>query len=194
MTASDTNTNKHDLIDLKSRRQHPQTLLISCSDCQLDTSLISAIQPGEFYLIQNVGNFIPPYHPSQSYSETAGIEFALTYLTISSIIICGHRHCATIKVCCDGEHGSSSQLDHWMTQIESQIPFNCTTNIDDVSQRHLLNQLENIKKYPIVRDRLENGSITIHAWYYDAENKLFQQWNAKNHLFQTIEHVELLSE
>lgn len=194
MTASDKDNNKHGLIELKSRRQHPQTLFISCSDCQIDSSLISSIRPGEFYLIQNVGNFIPPYHPSQSYSETAGIEFALTYLTISDIIVCGHRQCAAIKVCRDEQHDSSSQLDHWMTQIESQIPFNQSTSIIDIAQRHILNQIENIKKYPLVRDRLENDTLTIHAWYYDAENRSFHEWDAKNHRFQAIKEVTLLSE
>lgn len=194
MTEFNKDNNDHRLVDLKSRRQQPQTLFISCSDCQIDTSFITSIHPGEFYLIQNVGNFIPPYHPSQTYSEIAGIEFALTYLTISDIIICGHRHCAAIKACQSEQHDTPSQLDRWMTHIQSQIPFKPDTNIDDISQRHILNQIENIKKYPLVRDRLENNTLRIHAWYYDAEQKSLQQWNAKSHRFHTLDQAELLSE
>jgi carbonic anhydrase len=187
--------NDHRLIDLKSRRQQPQTLFISCSDCHIDTAFIASIHPGEFYLIQNVGNFIPPYHPNQDYSETAAIEFALTYLTISDIIICGHRHCAVMKACQSGHHDNTPvQLDRWIAQIRSQIPFHDQASIDDISHRHLLNQIENIKKYPIVRDKLENNSVKIHAWHYDAEQKTLHQWNPKTHQFQLIEQAELFSQ
>lgn len=183
------------VYELMPKGQNPQTLLITCADNCVDAERITSSKVSELFIIRNVGNFIPPYHPSSLYSESAAIEFALTYLNITHIIICGHSHCTAMKAChAYDDIKLPHNLDQWIAQIRSQISFHSNTTIDEMAYRNILNQVENIKKYPIVQEKLQHQTLSIHAWFFDVDKNSIHEWDKHTHQFESIKQTELLYE
>src|SRR3990167_1720913 len=78
--------------------QKPDALFIACSDSRVVPNLFASTNPGDLFVLRNIGNLIPP--PSdqdQDNSAQAAIEFSVFTLNISNIIICGHSECGAIK-------------------------------------------------------------------------------------------------
>ena len=46
--------------------------------------------------------------------------------------------------------------------LENQIDFLLVCK-----RSHVLEQLEHLRSYPVVRERLRNGSLTLHGWWFD---------------------------
>jgi carbonic anhydrase len=84
------------MFEKLSLGQHPRILFITCSDSRIDPNLITQTEPGELFIIRNVGNIIPPYGATTG-AEGAAIEYAIEALGIRHIIVCGHSHCGAIK-------------------------------------------------------------------------------------------------
>ena len=76
--------------------QHPRALFITCSDSRINPHLITQTEPGELFIMRNVGNIIPPYGATNG-GEAAAIEYAIQALEIANIIVCGHSDCGAMK-------------------------------------------------------------------------------------------------
>ena len=86
-----------ELIDLVENGQHPKALFIGCADSRVVPALMTGTAPGDLFVVRNVGNFVAPYDPNtQLHASAPGIEYAVTALKVSEIIICGHTHCGAI--------------------------------------------------------------------------------------------------
>lgn len=84
--------NSHrELFKQLSTGQFPEVRFITCFDSRIDPCLITQAQPGELFVMRNVGNIIPAYGTADS-AEGAGIEYAVAGVGIKDIIVCGHSH------------------------------------------------------------------------------------------------------
>src|SRR5258705_3744627 len=85
------------LKKLSRQRQRPETLFITCSDSRVLAELITQSQPGDLFVVKNVGNIVPPAAVTGSTNSTAAaIEFAVETLRVSDIVICGHSQCGAM--------------------------------------------------------------------------------------------------
>src|SRR5260221_13880361 len=86
--------------------QSPDTLFIACSDSRVVPNLFASANPGDLFVIRNVGNLIPPCGPRgrslSDESEAAAIEFAIETLKITDIIVCGHSECGAMRALNNG--------------------------------------------------------------------------------------------
>jgi carbonic anhydrase len=85
--------------------QSPDALFIACCDSRVVPNLLVSTDPGDLFVVRNIGNLIPPYNKDNKNiitSEVAAIEFSLTKLSISDIIICGHSECGAMQAVLDG--------------------------------------------------------------------------------------------
>src|ERR1700712_1293849 len=80
--------------------QRPDTLFIACSDSRVVPNLFASSDPGDLFVVRNVGNLIPACgesgHSKSDESEAAAIEFALLNLPVAEIIVCGHSECGAM--------------------------------------------------------------------------------------------------
>src|SRR3954468_4830459 len=86
--------------------QRPDTLFIACSDSRVVPNLFASSDPGDLFVIRNVGNLIPPCGEdgmsSSDESEAAAIEFALMALPVEQIVVCGHSECGAMNMLAAG--------------------------------------------------------------------------------------------
>ena len=67
-----------------AKGQHPDCLFISCADSRVVPNLLVATDPGDLFVVRNVGNLVPPSdqhgHSTGDQSEPAALEFSLRNL------------------------------------------------------------------------------------------------------------------
>ncbi|URD48075.1 carbonic anhydrase [Chroococcidiopsis sp. CCNUC1] len=168
--------------------QAPQVLFITCSDSRIDPNLITQTQPGELFVIRNVGNIIPPFGTT-NFTEAAAIEYAIQALGIKDIIICGHSHCGAMKGLL--QLGSLAQemplvyewLHHYAAATRRLVQDNYQEYEGEellslTVKENVLTQIENLETYPVIRSRLRSGQLFLHAWVYEIESGNVIAYNA----------------
>jgi carbonic anhydrase len=154
--------------------QHPLTLFIGCSDSRLVPYLLTGAGPGELFLVRNVGAFVPPYDQSQGFHGTAAaIEFAVLNLQVRRIIVCGHSHCGAIRALYGEVPAAAQNLARWLDLgREAALPVAepGAEVLRRTEQRAIVLQLERLMDYPMVRERVEARSLTLHGWHYVIED------------------------
>ena len=154
--------------------QRPKTLFIGCSDSRIVPYLLTGAGPGELFLVRNVGAFVPPYDQSHGFHGTAAaIEFAVLNLSVKRIVVCGHTHCGAIRALYGEVPAAAQNLVRWL-----DLGREATLPIADpgpevlrrTEQRAIVLQLERLMDYPMVRERVEAGTLTLHGWHYVIED------------------------
>src|SRR5256885_13244079 len=77
--------------------QSPEALLITCSDSRVVPELFTQSGPGDIFVYRNAGNIIPPYRADDGSGTLATIEYAVSVLRVTSLIVCGHSDCGAMK-------------------------------------------------------------------------------------------------
>ncbi len=154
--------------------QHPLTLFIGCSGSRLVPYLLTGAGPGELFLVRNVGAFIPPYDQSQGFHGTAAaIEFAVLNLQVKRIIVCGHSHCGAIRALYGEVPAAAQNLARWLDLgREAALPVAepGPEVLRRTEQRAIVLQLERLMDYPMVRQQVDSGGLTLHGWHYVIED------------------------
>jgi carbonic anhydrase len=175
------------LFEFLADKQDPHTLFIACSDSRVIPSQITSSDPGDLFIIRNVGNIIPPYTEHTPHGEAAALEFALTNLAITDIVVCGHANCGAIRACCSEDKlPSESELQRWIANIRSQLNLSAHKDLDQYAMDNVLAQVANLKQYPIVKTKLANSSINIHAWFFNVDQGLVYEWDEDESEFKSI--------
>ena len=192
--------NKDSLLDLVKSGQTPKALFIGCSDSRVIPDLIVQSDPGDLFVIRNVGNFVPPYKPDEDYHATAsGIEYAVSVLNVKEIIICGHTHCGACQHLYEEiEDPSLVHTKKWLELGKSAKSSAILSLGADAPREELLRlteklslikQIENILTYPPVKKKFENGNLHIHGWYYDMETGQIDYYNADTYEFLPLKDL-----
>src|SRR5215472_1716991 len=102
---------------LAERGQHPETLFITCSDSRVVPNLITSTEPGDLFIIRNVGNVVPQI--TMPGGTAAAIEYAVEVLGVSTVIVCGHTHCGAVSAILDPEKMDNLPfVKKWLAQGE----------------------------------------------------------------------------
>lgn len=185
---NESKNNDRRLFEYIASKQDPHTIFIACSDSRIIPTLITSTDPGELFTIRNVGNVIPRYNTLPMFSEAAALEFALSNLNISDIVICGHANCGAIKACQDANaEDLPPKLRSWIEMMKSQLNLKQNLSLNELARVNVLNQMENLKNYPVVKDREQKGKhLNFHAWFFDFEENLVYEWNKTDNKFKPI--------
>ena len=179
--------------DLVAHGQHPKTLFIGCSDSRLVPYLLTGAEPGDLFIVRNVGAFVPPYDGSHGlHGTTAAIEFAVLNLRVEHIIICGHTHCGAIRAAYEGAPAQAINLHNWLRLAEEALlPVQvCPEALYRTEQRSVVLQLERLLAYPMVREAVEAGRLRLHGWHYVIEQGEVHVFDAQRGAFIASSQAE----
>lgn len=84
--------------------QNPDALFIACSDSRVAANVFASTNPGDMFMVSNVGNLVPP--PRQDRGDgtavLAALDYALEVLKVKDSIVCGHSHCGAMIATLNG--------------------------------------------------------------------------------------------
>ncbi|WED42689.1 carbonic anhydrase [Legionella cardiaca] len=160
------------IFEMLSGGQHPDIFFISCSDSRVVPSLLTNSNPGEMFVHRNVGNIIPPFTSATS-SEAVAIEFALNGLGVKNIILCGHSCCGAMEKLLEPTEKSPTMatwLNYSSSVLETLATKETEPTLENVIKQNILVQLDHLKTYPLVAERLASGKLTLHGWFYNIKS------------------------
>ncbi|MEK6759963.1 MAG: carbonic anhydrase [Deltaproteobacteria bacterium] len=180
-----------------SEGQSPDVLFIACSDSRVDPNLITQSKPGELFILKNIGNIIPFNDPALLKNSTAAaIEFAVHALQITDIVVCGHSDCGAMKALYydDKDFADMPGLKGWLgaaSEVKHNVISHCTnpsfqTCYEQIEKNHIVNQIENLKSYPLVKKGFESKKLALHGWYYDIGAGTISAYNEATGAFNEI--------
>ncbi|OFZ17965.1 MAG: carbonic anhydrase [Bdellovibrionales bacterium GWB1_55_8] len=180
--------------------QRPDTLFIACSDSRVVPNLFASSDPGDLFVVRNVGNLIPPCgdqgHSASDESEAAAIEYALLNLPIAEIVVCGHSECSAMAALVEGRKKiQASNLKSWLRHGDKSLEqLNSGHSLPGQRERHnqlsqlnVLEQMEHLRTYPVVSKRLQEGTLRLHGWWFDIREADVYEYEAKENRFHLID-------
>lgn len=180
--------------------QKPDSLFIACSDSRVVPNLFASTNPGDLFVLRNIGNLIPPANSgAHDASVSAAIEFSLFSLNVRDIIVCGHSECGAIQALVNGINSECCpHLESWLKYGREAINLKTAGLIEDtalskpnqISQRNVLLQMEHLKSYPFVRERLQKKKLRLHGWWFDIAKADVYCYEQKQKKFILIDDDE----
>jgi carbonic anhydrase len=157
---------------LVAEGQRPGTLFIGCSDSRVVPDMLTDSRPGELFVVRNVGNFIPPFAEDTDFHGTsAAIEFAVVVLGVTDVVVCGHSHCGAIRALYEPLPTATPHIARWLelgreARLEGELS---EALLRTTEQRSVVLQLSHLMSFPMVRERVEAGTLSLHGWHYVIE-------------------------
>ncbi len=160
---------------LADEGQRPRAMVISCCDSRVHVTAIFGADQGEFFIHRNIANLVPPFNPDGEYHGTsAAIEYAVTALKVSHIVVLGHSGCGGVEGCYNMCSGHAPELDkassfvgRWMDILRPGFERLGEGTDDDRKQmlekEAVLVSLENLMTFPFVTEAVENDTLSLHG-------------------------------
>ena len=172
---------------LADEGQRPRAMVISCCDSRVHVTSIFGADSGEFFIHRNIANLVPPHAPDgQQHGTSAAVEYAVTALKVTHLIVMGHTRCGGVAGChamCSGEapemDEKTSFVGRWMDILRpgyervKDLPQD--EQIPALEREAVLTSIENLLTFPFVRAAVDGGTLTLHGLVHDiAEGTLVQ--------------------
>lgn len=168
----------HELFDRLKQHQQPRTLIISCCDSRVDPAILTASEPGELFVVRNVANLVPPCESGGGHHGiSAALEFGVCSLGVEHIIVLGHSQCGGIRALMENSYGSNEGgfIAEWMNiaapardKILRELPHKSVDlQARACEQAAILLSLENLLSFSWIAQRVKDGTLALHGWYFD---------------------------
>ena len=168
-----------------SKGQHPDVLVIACSDSRVDPALVFGARPGDIFVVRVVANLVPPKRTGDALAHgvMAAVEYGVKALGVSHVVVCGHSHCGGIRAAMDVVRGRELPpfecLGPWVALADAA----CREVLAEDSagerseaemaaaaeQRSVLKSLANLRSYFWIREWVERGDLALHGWWFDID-------------------------
>ncbi len=162
------------LEDLVAHGQHPLAFFLGCSDSRVIPEVLTHAVPGELFVVRNVANMLPPVE-RRIVSAGAALEYAVGYLHVRHLIVCGHDLCGGVRAALDGgvDNAAYPALGEWLDGLAPvvertrSVPEEGGGRWRRTVEENVLQQLGNALGYPAVARAVEAGEIELHGWVFD---------------------------
>lgn len=168
-----TENNKDYFINL-SKDQNPDYLYIGCSDSRVPANEIMGMDPGELFVHRNIANLVP----STDLNVMSVIEYAVKYLNVKHIIVCGHYNCGGVKAAMQPK--DFGILNPWLRNIRDVYRTH-QEELDKIQDEHarynrltelnVQEQCLNVIKTAVVQQfYIKTGYPVVHGWIFDMSS------------------------
>lgn len=151
--------------------QDPNYLWIGCSDSRVPANEIVGLEPGELFVHRNVANLFP----HTDFNCLSVLEYAVSFLKIEHVIVCGHYGCGGVKAAM--ENHQLGLVDNWLRNIRDvharfkdalEKISNEKERYDRLVELNVMQQVLNICHTTIVQGAWAKGRpLWVHGWVYD---------------------------
>ena len=184
---------------LATEGQRPRAMVVSCCDSRVHVTSIFGADEGEFFIHRNIAALIPPHQPDgQQHGTSAAVEFAVTALKVSHLIVLAHSNCGGVAGCFDMCSGNapaledkSSYVGRWMDILRPGFDRLVVSGKPEEDRRALekeavLVSLENLMSFPFVADAVRAGELSLHGLWTDLAEGGLEVWHPEAGSFQAL--------
>ncbi|WOK36943.1 carbonic anhydrase [Sphingomonas sp. C3-2] len=176
--------------------QSPKVMVIACSDSRVDPSQIFDASPGEIFVVRNVANLVPPFEVGGGrHGVSAALEFAVTQLNVSEIVVMGHGQCGGANAALSRrfEHaapGEGGFIANWIGLLDdARDRVICEHGTGPEAARAMEMEtvkvsIENLRTFPCIPIRENAGSLRIHGAYFAIADGLLHLLDEKTGAFK----------
>jgi carbonic anhydrase len=124
-----------------------------------------------------VGNVVPQV--TLPGGTAAAIEYAVEVLNVENIVVCGHTHCGAIQAVLNpATMAKLPFVEKWLSQTSERVGSIVRERYAHLSgnelvtaavQENVLVQLEHLRAFPFVAERLDRGAMQLSGWIFKIE-------------------------
>ena len=188
-----------DFFNQLAHLQSPEFLWIGCSDSRVPANEITGTQPGEIFVHRNVANLVI----NTDVNLLSVLDFAVNYLKIKHVIVCGHYGCGGIKAAIT-KNDFKPVLNMWLRNIKDvyRIHRKELDEIDDAESKenrltelNVQEQVFNLAKTSIIQKTWKaEQRPDLHGWVYGLKDGLIKpvfEMKAGTHIDELYEYDDL---
>lgn len=186
-----------DLFAGLRKGQSPCTMVIACSDSRVDPLFLTNSHPGDLFVVRNVANLVPPCEPDAGHhGVSAALEYAVCHLKVDNIIVMGHSQCGGIRglmegICACSEHSFIGNwvniAQHAKNKVLEELPDKSVDMQAGACEKAaILVSLENLMTFPWLKERVDNGQLALHGWYFDLQAGTLSGYSTDSSSFEII--------
>lgn len=172
--------------------QKPDYLWIGCSDSRVPANEVTSTESGEIFVHRNIANLV--VHTDLNLLSV--LEYAVKYLGVKHIIVCGHYGCGGVKAAMSNQlHGF---VDNWLTNIKdvynkNSIELEAIADMDKRTDRltelSVIEQVRNLAKTTIVQEAWKIRPLHLHGWVYGINSGLVTDLSVIHNGHEDIEPI-----
>ena len=170
----------HDRWEQLVEGQHPQVMVIACSDSRVEPTNIFDTSPGEIFVVRNVAALVPPFETTPGlHGVSAALEFAVQVLGVSQIVVLGHGKCGGCSAALnqsfkDAVPGEGGFIADWIKMLDDARDLVISRHDDihtpaagrDMEFEAVKVSLDNLRTFPCVQAKESKGQITLHGAFF----------------------------
>ena len=162
------------LFKLLAADQHPDFLYIGCSDSRVHPNQVMGLKPGEVFIHRNIANMVI----ATDLNVLSVINYAVEYLKVKFIIVCGHYGCGGIQAAM--KKSDYGILNPWLRSIRDVYHLHKEEldAIDNTEDRH--RRLVELNTYEQCRNIIKTGEVQksyskkgyprVAGWIFDIKD------------------------
>jgi len=167
--ANSVHSTKPDLLPTLSKGQSPKILWIGCADSRLPETTVLGLQPGEVFVHRNIANILT----STDLSSLSVIQYAVVYLKVQHIILCGHTSCGGVAAAMDNKRLGT--IDTWLMplrkiRMDNEKTMDGLEGADKARKMVDLNVqagIDVLRSNPDVIEAIKDRGLTVQGLVYD---------------------------
>jgi Carbonic anhydrase len=170
--------------------QSPEVLYIGCSDSRVTAEELMGAKPGEVFVHRNIANMVP----NTDLNAMSVITYAVSYLKVKHIVVCGHYYCNGVKAAMKSE--DMGILNPWLRNIRDVYRIHrCQLDAiadEDARYKRLVElnvqeQCVNVIKTSDVQKAYRDRHVQVHGWVFDVHSG--QLIDLKINLDEILKHI-----
>lgn len=190
---------QRDIIKHLAAQGHkPSTMVISCCDIQISPAEIFSTNPGELFVINNIGGLVPKYATEGINGIMSAFEYAIFDLQVSNILVLGHKKSATAKIIMSEDFLSDKKMTKamkaWLSiaveardAVKAQLPNASPEEQEAAFEKEaIIVSLRNLLSFPEISKRVDAKKLTIFGMQFDMENGDIFLFNHEKQVFDSL--------
>jgi len=184
---------------LIEQKQKPSTLVISSCDLPISPSEIFSANPGEFFILNNIGGMVPKYKTEGISGILSALKYGVVNLEVETILVLNNAKCTSTKLIMSDDFVAfkskmSDTMKTWLSiaseardVVKKQLKDKSIEEQESAFEKEtLVISLNNLLSYPYIKERISKNKIKILGWQFDIETGTISAFNPQSATFEII--------
>jgi carbonic anhydrase len=161
--------------------QHPETLVIACSDSRVDPQTVFGAGPGELFVVRNVAGLVPPCQvDGHHHGTSAALEFGVRVLKVARVVVLGHAQCGGVAAMIEGAPREARDfVEPWMAiaaPILKDVPqgLPASERLARCEAAVVRLSLSNLMTFPWIAEAVAAGRLQLRGFRFGIRNGVLE--------------------